>query len=68
MILLLSLTSLLLSPSAFGVELKVSSNCPYPIWMATIPNYGTPDLPDKVVKIDSGSSHTYQVGYILCIK
>ena len=46
-----------------GIELNVDSKCPYPIWLATLPNYGVPDLPDGTIKLNSGASYTYQVKF-----
>ena len=44
-----------------SVELTVNSQCSEPVWLATQPNNGLPDLSDGIVKLDHGKSHTYEV-------
>ena len=46
---------------SLSIELKVESQCPYPIWLATLPNYGISDLADGIVMLNSGSSYPYMI-------
>ena len=55
--------TLIVTKLSVGVVLKVDSKCPYPIWLATLPNYGVPDLPDGIIKLNSGASYYYQVKF-----
>ena len=50
----------LFEPS-LAVELKVSNDCNEPIWMATQPNNGKPELHNSIVRVNQGNSFTYQV-------
>ena len=55
--------ALIITKLSVAIELNVDSKCPYPIWLATLPNYGVPDLPDGTIKLNSGASYTYQVKF-----
>lgn len=46
---------------AYGVDLQVRNNCGFPIWLATLPNYGQNPLPDGTVQLNTGASHTFNV-------
>ena len=60
MVAVLALLLLICIKLNLAIELKVESQCPYPIWLATIPNYGIPELSDGIVMLNSGSSYTYR--------
>ena len=46
---------------AYAIDLKVDNNCPFPIWLATLPNFGQNPLPDGVRQLNTGASYTYNV-------
>lgn len=46
---------------AEGVELKVDNQCPFPVWMASLPNNRKEPLVDGLIKLDKGASHVYKV-------
>ena len=60
---------------AYAIDLKVDNNCPFPIWLATLPNFGQNPLPDGVRQLNTGASYTYNVNIfwyfyfsIICVK
>jgi len=44
-----------------GRSLSVNNNCPSPVWVASTSNHGSSPLPDGLVKLDGGQSHTFNI-------
>ena len=51
MVAVLALLLLICIQLNLAIELKVESQCPYPIWLATLPNYGIPGLEQILVLV-----------------
>jgi len=57
----LALMAAITIPAASAVELTVTNNCPYTIWLATTPNFGIEPLPDGTVELATSRRYVYQI-------